>query len=193
MDAPCTEHANGACLGDVLVFALLEAAPDPMVIIRDGGAILHVNGLTEQMFGYPRQGLIGAQSELLFPVRYRNRHVAHRTAYFDTPRPRLLRSGMKLTGLRQDGTEFDADVALIQFTIAGRMVVTATIRKVADLTPATLRLHETLERKFNVPNAVLNEFARDLKRKKKDNELFVFDAAHGLRAPRIGRQGTVAN
>jgi len=196
MDAPGTDPANSACLGDGLIFAILETALDPTVIVRDGGAILHVNAHAEQLFGYPRLGLIGAQSEMLFPVRYRHRHVAYRTAYFDAPRPRLLGSGMKLTGLHQDGTEFDADVALGPFMIDGHPVVAATIRKVAEVepaTPAVLRLQETLERKFNVPIAVLNEFTRELKRKKKDHELFVFEAAHGLKAPRIGRQGTVAN
>jgi PAS domain S-box-containing protein len=129
MDPSCTEHTNGACLGDGLIFALLETAPDPTVIIRDGGAILHVNAHAEQLFGYPRLGLIGAQSELLFPVRYRNRHVAYRTAYFDAPRSRLLGSGMKLTGLHQNGTEFDADVALTPCMIDGRLVVAARIPK----------------------------------------------------------------
>jgi PAS domain S-box-containing protein len=165
-----------------------------MIIIRDGGAILHVNAHAEQLFGYPRQELIGAKSELLFPVRYRNRHVAYRTAYFDAPRPRLLGLGMRLTGRHQDGTEFDADVTLAPFTVEGRLVVAATIRKVvvvAQAAPGVLKLQEVLDRKFKAPIAVHNHSARELRRKKTDNKLFVCEAAHGLRAPQTGRQGTV--
>jgi len=175
---------------------MVDTSPDPMVVVRDGGAILHVNAHAERIFGYSRPGLIGAQSELLFPVRYRNRHIAHRTAYFDNPRPSLLGSGLVLTGLHQDGTEFCADVALSPYRIEGQLVIAATIRKSADVPPeptAVFRRQETLQHRFNLPNTMLDELSRDVKRKKIDNELFVFDVAHGLPAPRIVRHGAVAN
>src|SRR3954471_14190016 len=45
--------------------ALLEAAPDAMVIVDRSGDILLVNAQTESMFGYERAELLGQPVELL--------------------------------------------------------------------------------------------------------------------------------
>jgi PAS domain-containing protein len=62
--------------------ALLEAAPDAMVIVGGDGRIALVNAQTEKLFGYARDELLGNTVEMLVPARFRDRHAHHRDDYF---------------------------------------------------------------------------------------------------------------
>jgi PAS domain S-box-containing protein len=61
---------------------LLESAPDAMVIVDREGRILLVNSQTEQLFGYPREELLGRPVETLVPERFHGTHPGQRAAYF---------------------------------------------------------------------------------------------------------------
>ena len=47
--------------------------------------ILLVNGLTQELFGYSREELIGESVEILVPERFRADLPAHRAAFFAAP------------------------------------------------------------------------------------------------------------
>ena len=49
---------------------LLEAAPDAMVVVDEGGSILLVNVQAEKQFGYPRDELLGRKAGVETPLRY---------------------------------------------------------------------------------------------------------------------------
>lgn len=46
---------------------VIESAPDAFILANRQGSIVRVNTRAEQMFGYPRQDLIGQQVEALIP------------------------------------------------------------------------------------------------------------------------------
>ncbi len=147
--------------------ALLEAAPDAMVIADAGGRISLVNAQAEKMFGYTREELLGQLVEALIPVRYRGTHRGHRSGYFHDPRTRPMGAGgLELFGLRKDGTEFPVEISLSPLeTEEGRLAITA-IRDVTDRKRAEeerARLHVQLETLLADQNRFFTNVSHELR------------------------------
>ncbi len=116
--------------GDLQEF--LEFAPAAVVGVDDGGLIVSVNQEAEQVFGYARVELIGQPVARLVPERFRGAHEGHIGGFVSHPRTRRMGSDLNLFGLRQDGSEFPADISLNRVqTDAGDVTITA-IRDVTD-------------------------------------------------------------
>ena len=95
---------------------VVEAAPSGMIMIDRQGIIVLANHLLTQLFGYPREELLGQPIDMLVPERFRAEHPAHRTNFFAHPQPRGMGSGRDLFGLRKDGSEFPVEIGLNPLT-----------------------------------------------------------------------------
>src|SRR5215471_3355025 len=66
--------------------AIVQLAPDAMVVVDNSGRIRLVNHQAEQLFDYTAEELVGQYVELLLPERFRAVHQRHRAAYANAPR-----------------------------------------------------------------------------------------------------------
>jgi PAS domain S-box-containing protein len=112
--------------------ALLESAPDAMVIIDQQGLIRLVNAQAERLFGYRREALTGKSVEVLIPERLRERHAGHRGGYFLNPKVREMGGGIELCGRRKDGSEFPIEISLSPLATEDGIWATAAVRDVTE-------------------------------------------------------------
>ena len=108
------------------------AASDAMVIIDSRGRIVLVNEQTERLFGYPAAELVGQPVEMLVPHQLRDLHVHHRDNYLAAPQIRQMGTGLELSGLHRDGTEFPIEISLAPIDTDEGSMASAAIRDISE-------------------------------------------------------------
>jgi PAS domain S-box-containing protein len=97
---------------------LLEAAPDAMVVVNQGGEIVLLNLQAEKQFGYQRDELVG-------------RHVKSIIAEgFAGALAQRMGTAIELSARRKDGTQFPIEMMLSSLESADGVLVTAAIRDI---------------------------------------------------------------
>ncbi|MGE3261258.1 MAG: PAS domain S-box protein [Bacteriovoracia bacterium] len=110
----------------------LDAAPDAIVVVDDGGHIVMANKLAEVMFAYSKEDLLGQRVEMLLPEKSRTVHISHRTGYFRDPKVRPMGEGRELSGRRRDGTEFPIEISLSPLHTEQGILAISIIRDIAQ-------------------------------------------------------------
>jgi hypothetical protein len=112
--------------------ALVESAPDGIVIAGRDGRIALINRQAELMFGYQRDELLGRDVDLLLPEGARLDHAAHRASDAAAPSVGPLGRGLRLAGRRKDGSEFPAEISLSPLDTDEGVLITAVVRDVTE-------------------------------------------------------------
>ena len=124
--APVRDEAEGR------LRELLEAAPDAIIEVDREGRIVLLNRVTERLFGYPREELLGASIDVLVPEALRSRHAAHREGYSSHPATRPMGEGFIFAARRRDGSEFPVEISLSPISIGDSFSVMAIVRDVTE-------------------------------------------------------------
>ena len=110
---------------------LLEAAPDAMVVVNQGGEIVLLNVQAEKQFGYRRDELIGQKVKNIIPKGFAERLIADGTRSAAEALAQQIGTGIELNGRRKDGSEFPIEIMLSPLESAEGILVTAAIRDIS--------------------------------------------------------------
>lgn len=110
-----------------LVWRLIDASPDALIVTADDGTIVLANQRTEDLFGHSRSELIGQSVDILLPAERRAHHEEQRDTYLHEPSIRSMGTGV-FRARRQDGDHIDVDVSLSPVRLGPDTYVIATVR-----------------------------------------------------------------
>jgi PAS domain S-box-containing protein len=151
--------------------AVLEGAPDAMLITDSLGVIQLANSRTDALFGHPREQLIGRSISMLIP-EWPSPGLTHSLS----PRPLVE---LRLTGVRQDGSSFPAEITCSPFRVADAILITTAIRDATEQVESEARItriNQELERR-------VGERTSELTRSNEALRQFAWAASHDLQEP----------
>lgn len=111
---------------------IFQSSVEAIIMVDKAGKILLANPVSERMFGYEPDGLLGRLIEDLLPEHLRKRHIAYRVEFNDNPEPRPMGMGRDLVAKRKDGSEFPVAVSLSYTKIDGELMVMAFVSDVTE-------------------------------------------------------------
>ena len=147
---------------------LLEAAPDAMVVVNQGGEIVLLNLQAEKQFGYRRDELLGQEVTNIIPEGFAERLIADDLRSAEDALAQQIGTGIELTGRRKDGSEFPIEIMLSPLESADGILVTAAIRDITARKKAEAHLLQKVE---------------ELNRSNEELEQFAYIASHDLQEP----------
>ncbi len=157
---------------------IIEAAPNGMMIVDEGGVITLANSQVERIFGYPDGALVGQLVEILVPEAFRAAHGTLRSAFTSGRSDQGMASQRQFAGRKRDGGIVTIEIMLSPVkTPRGRIVV-------ASLFDVTDRVRLATERQKSEMSA--RRAAEDANQAK---SRFLAVITHELRTPLHGILG----
>ncbi|HRQ72182.1 MAG TPA: PAS domain S-box protein [Phycisphaerales bacterium] len=160
--------------------AILQTAPDAIIVADERGVVESVNPATERMFGYCAEELIGRELTALMPERLRELHRAGLRRYLQNGPGRTVGGGVLRTyGLRKDGLEFPIELSVGEVRLGEGRRFTGIIRDVTE--------RKRAEDAIQSMNALLEERVQqrteELQRMVEELAQFASIASHDLQEP----------
>jgi PAS domain S-box-containing protein len=124
---------------------IFQSSVEAIIMVDQQGKILLANPVSEKMFGFTKDSLIGIFVEDLLPEHVRARHVEYRKGFTAHPEPRPMGMGRDLIAKRRDGSQFPVSVSLSYTSIDGEILVMAFISDITERKKAEQALKRSEE------------------------------------------------
>ncbi|MCL1092208.1 PAS domain S-box protein [Shewanella kaireitica] len=150
--------------------AVLESAPEAMLIVDEAGKLVFTNSRCQLLFGYDEAQMLAMSVDQLVPDSVRPKHAGLREKFVAEGRDRKMGLGMSsdLMALKADGSEFPVEISLglLPVDADGQRQVAATVRDMTEELKIAQRIKDS-ENRFrglvtNIPGAVYRTRIADI-------------------------------
>ena len=131
-DASRASPPSAGTITPAVLWQLIDALGDGLALTDPEGRIALVNQRCAEMFGYPREEMIGLPVDSLVPPDVRTSHHGYRAGYHRAPQARFMAERARLAGLRKDGATLPVEISLSPVPTASGNFVLAVIRDATD-------------------------------------------------------------
>jgi len=135
--------------------AIMDYAPDGIIVINEEGSILSFNAAAEKIFKYTAEDVISENLKILMPEPYFSKHDDFFKKYLRTNITTVLNSAREVTGRRKDGTEFPMDLKVSEIRFGKSRLFSGIVRDITQRKKAEkelLRLSRAVE---SNPDAII--------------------------------------
>ena len=123
-----TQDVTGQRVEEAQRAAIIEAAPNGMMIVDEAGIITLANSQVERIFDYPAGSLLGQSVEILVPDGFRARHRDLRAAFTSGRSDQGMAPQRQFIGRKRDGSALTIEIMLNSVkTPIGRIVVASLV------------------------------------------------------------------
>jgi PAS domain S-box-containing protein len=145
------------------------SAQDAIIMMDHEGNTSFWNKAAEDMFGYSSQEILGKQlHEIIAPQHYHEVYRQGFDGFKTTGKGAAVGKTTELTAMRQDGTEFPAELSLSAVKLKGRWNAIGIVRDISERKRA---------------EEALRQYAAELEARNEELDAFAHTVAHDLKGP----------
>ena len=126
--------------------AVLESAPDAMIVVEEDGRICLANSRIRDLFGYDPSELMDRDVEVLIPDRFRAAHDRKRADFTLVGGARRMGERDQIRGRTKAGVEIPIEISLSTIDAPEGRLVIAAIRDISDRVKADEELRQSESR-----------------------------------------------
>ncbi len=112
--------------------AMINGAPDGIIITNEQGIVETFNPAAERIFGYQAHEVIGRSQHLLMPEEARDKFHQGWLRYRETGQSQRTGVEFEVTGRRRDGSHFPIGLEFSEFVSAGRRYFLGVVRDISQ-------------------------------------------------------------
>jgi two-component system sensor kinase FixL len=127
---------------EALLRAILDTAPDALVVIDRHGAIQTFSAAAERLFGFTAAEVAGQNVRMLMPAPYRDEHDGYLERYRLTRERRIIGVGRVVVGQRKDGSMFPMELAVGEVNLPGTQLFAGFVRDLTERQDRERRLND---------------------------------------------------
>ena len=131
--------------GHERLHALFDNVIDSVIVINDKGIIESANPVTENIFGFTPDEMVGQNVSMLMPEPISHEHDHYLAEYRKTGVAKILRTGRQVEAKHKSGRLFPAELAITEMHVHGERLFTGILRDVSEQVELNRRMQQAYE------------------------------------------------